>query len=88
MQGIITVLPCEVNKEVPCPGETIEAREVVENIKARRQRPPVIPVVNNIIMMITFEVVEERAEAAVEDRSTKILEVVQVANLTEMRSLI
>ena len=84
--GTIIRPPCEDSREAPCPEEmTGVVNEVAESIKVRRQ-PPLIPDVNNITMMITLEVVEP-VEAGAEARS-KILEVVQVANLTEMRSVI
>lgn len=79
-------LPCsEDSREVPCLEETTEAHGAAESTKAPRQ-PPLTLDVNNITMMITLEVVEP-VEAGAEARS-KILEVVQVANLTEMRSVI
>lgn len=88
--GTIIRPPCEDSREAPCPEEmTGVVNGVAESIKVRRQ-PPLIPDVNNITMMITLVVVEELAtEAAVEEVLSKvILEVVQVANLTGMRSLI
>lgn len=87
--GTIMRPPSEDSREAPCPEETIGVNGVAESTKARRQ-PPLIPDVNNITMMITLVVVEELAtEAAVEEALSKvILEVVQVANLTGMRSLI